>query len=270
MRIETHLGGEGAANLRLSDAILIYQNGEQAAATLHQVQEDPRRRAPVILPGTPIERKNFIEIAQRLSGTQMTNRRQLLDASLLIADADLLCWYRPSHRRTIFFKTKSAELDALNGAEALHPALLFVARLPSDLYVYALGADHRPTLDTVLFRAPYFNIYAGAHLCEGNFKLPDHFRPDGIPHWEKAFFDTSFSHTNLLVRELTTFAGGHTALWKAMCKTGRGAAKEFPAESLVPMTFVVTRVGDGGVPVGQKTKGPSPKTKPLTLRKVVE
>lgn len=215
-------------NFRLARALLVYEDGARATATLHDVSDG---ETPQILPGAPVATGDFLEIASRLQGNAGA-RRKIIEAPLLVVDNDLLCWYRPSHRGLMFWNTKNTKLDALDGQEAQHPALLFLAKR-GELYVYALGEDARPGAQTPIFRAPYFNIYPNGHLCEGNFKLPDTLRPDTIPAWEHAFFDTSFTHTNMNVKDVTKHSGGLESLWHWMT---RPETSNFPAATLVSLT----------------------------------
>ncbi len=234
MLIETNFGGSEGVQMTLRHAILLYGNESTTVATLHSVKSEPGFLEPELLEGAPLERKDFMEIARRLTQEKVTgSARRLLETNVLLADGDLLCWYWPSARRRWFFKTGNNDLDALNGREALHPTLLFVAKEPRDLYVFALASSERPTLKAPLYRAPYWNIWKSGHLCEGAFKLPENFSPSGIARWESAFFDTHFSHPAGGVGALCKYQGGHTALWQAMAASGRKAMKRFPAECLI-------------------------------------
>lgn len=238
MQIETNFGGSEGVQMTLRHAILLYGDDKTTVATLHGVNASPGMLEPQLLEGAPLDRKEFLDIARRLSEQKHTGgERRLLDPTVLLADCDRLCWYRPSARRTWFWKTQNQDLNTLNGREALHPTLLFVAKEPRDLYVYALASDERPTLKTPIYRAPYWNIWQSGHLCEGAFKLPENFGIGGIARWESAFFDTHFSHPAGGVGALCKYAGGHTALWKAMAASGRSGAnkamKQFPVECLI-------------------------------------
>jgi PRTRC genetic system protein B len=161
--------------------------------------------------------------------------RTLLPANLLLATVDCLMWHLPSQRRRIYVQTADKTFNAdINGREVLHPALLFMAKESSmgrDLYIWALDTNERPTEQTKLFRAPYFNIYDNAHLCEGNYKLPSNCDPAHIAKWEESFFSTSFTHSNTDQRQLTAHPHGHNALWREMAKTRR---KLFVNEYLKP------------------------------------
>lgn len=235
MRIHQRLSGE--KTLQLERALLIYSDGEdQAVCTVHQIARDKRQKdRPVLLAGRPVERKDIIEFAAQLSGAKQSVKHHILPFNLLVASVDLLMWHLPSQRRRIYVQTSDKTFNAdVNGREVLHPALLFVAKEAAghrDLFIWALDSDSRPTEATKLFRAPYYNIYDTAHLCEGTYKLPGNLDSGGIPQWESAFFDTHFSHTNVDQRKLTNHPHGHNALWREMAKTRR---KLFDAKYLKP------------------------------------
>lgn len=225
-----------SSNLKPQSALLIYSDGEKAVCTSHPVAFEARRKRLVLMAGAPAERAEIIKLAQQLSGVKQSSRRQLLPANLLVATVDCLAWHLPSQRRNIFVDTSDKQFNAdINGRDVLHPALLFAAKDTGhgrDLYIWALVDNARPDEATPLFRAPYFNVYQSAHLCEGNYKLPLNCDLAGIPEWEAAFFETHFSHTNLDARQLCAHPHGHNALWREMLKT---RLKAFPAKYLLPL-----------------------------------
>lgn len=250
MMIQSRLAG--GEPLKLKTALLIYEGGERAVCTQHRIAPNPRRNdTPTLLAGVPVERKTIIDLAKQLSGVAQTARRTLLPANLLIASVDCLAWHLPGMRRRIYFQTGDKTFNAdVNGREALHPALLFVAKETAhgrDLCVWALKQDTRPDEKTPLCVAPYYNLYSNGHLCEGTYKLPASCDVSGIEKFEAAFFETHFSHTNVDQRSLTAHPHGHHALWREMAKTRR---KVFDAKYLKP---------------AQDAAG-----KPLTVGKVIE
>jgi PRTRC genetic system protein B len=232
MRMEVNGRFSEAQGYHLRRAILIYESEINSVATLHSIAMQNNKKSPVILPGQPLSRNDFLGIVDTLNGLTDKQEHSVIPENVLCRDAELLAWHIPSHRRRIFFSTSNKQFNAdVNGREVLHPALLFVAK-SNGLYVFALASDERPEVSTHVFRAPYMNLYGTGHLCEGTFRFPENLTMDGIPEWERGFFETHFSHTNMNARELTSFDGGHDALWRAMTKT---RCKRFPVKSLVPM-----------------------------------
>lgn len=229
MRIQGNYAEQSTFHLRY--AFLIYASEDQSVATQHHVVADPKTERPVLSAGVPASRAALEEAIKALREEKATERRSLIEEHVLIADPDMLLWWRPSQRRTIFFQTGNAETDKLNGRAVLHPALLFMARAGM-LFAFALRKDARPTEDTLLFHAPYMNLYENGHMCEGTYRLPRHYRTEGIGQWEAGFFDTSFVHTHLAMKKVTRYRGGHLGLWTEMAKR---TTRVFPASALTPM-----------------------------------
>lgn len=72
-------------------------------------------------------------------------------------------WYRSSMERELNF---SAKLK-IKKVKVITPAILFAA-LNTKLFVFALETNERPDLNTKLFNAPFFNIYADGNVCLGS------------------------------------------------------------------------------------------------------
>jgi PRTRC genetic system protein B len=222
--------GDEESDLRLTSAFLIYSNELEAACTFHRVDLDKKGR-PVIAEGTPANRGSIIELANKLQGTSF-GKTEILPPNLLVMKPGLMCWYVPSRRARMYFETNDKTFNAdLTGREVLHPATLFVAA--RQLKVFALSTNDRPTMETPIFIAPYFNLYSSGSMCAGNQQLPTAFSPSEIPAWETAFYETNFSHTNMNQSDLTGHPHGHNALWREMAKT---RLKQFPANYLLPST----------------------------------
>ncbi len=215
MRAESYLSQ--ADQMDLHRAILLYESNTQTIATLHDMLHTDNA-PPQILPGQCLTAEMLDELLRKLSASPV--QRSILPPEVL-CDTGCLCWWKPSCRAPIFFNTKSAAFNKeLNGKEVLHPTLLFLAK-PGRLQILALSEDKRPGPDTPLFRAPYYNLYSlgdeGA-MCQGNVRLPEVTLPRDIPIWEKAFFETNFTHSNIGGAPLTKMKGGHDALWRVMAK----------------------------------------------------
>jgi PRTRC genetic system protein B len=73
------------------------------------------------------------------------------------------------------------------------PALLFVARR-NGLSVYALRSDERPSKDTPLSMAPFYNVYDDGRVCTGSMKVPGKLDPASTDQWSRAFFGSNFTH----------------------------------------------------------------------------
>ena len=221
-----------ATSCELARAILLYTSGTgEALATVHEIAEG------ALLPGTPLDRNGLVELVATLSGP--TGVRTILPERVLYSDASTLLWWCPSARRPIHFKSGKKELDEeISGKEVLHPPLVFLARQQS-LSVWALRDNERPMASTQLFVAPYFNVYASGAMCSGNIRLPDSISPSNknLKEWELAFFETNFTHSNLDGKKITSFPGGHTALWKELTSP---SYEHFPVGALAPLASKLT------------------------------
>jgi len=150
----------------------------------------------------------------------------LLGNNILAKGSDYLVWFCKPQKRQVFFKC--SEFD---GESALtdHPGLIFMIG-KGKWYVFATKTSMRPTANTPLYVAPYFNVWKGGHICTGNIDTPKGKMKFNTAAWEEAFFRSYFSHPNQHEKgALTTFRGGIFALWKALMK-----GRIFPKETLVP------------------------------------
>ena len=222
MSIEVNTYLPEGARMELTNALLLYTAPSHQMATIHKVYS-PGEGAPVILPGECLTREGIEEILASLS--KAPTKRHILPASVLCATPSLLCWWKPAKRLPIFFNTNEKKFNTeVSGKEVLHPPLVFLAK-PGRLQILALTENERPTAETLLFRAPYYNLYGGSGydegaMCRGNVRLPEVVLPRDIPLWEKAFFETNFTHSNFHGAKLTSHPGGHDGLWRVAREWG--------------------------------------------------
>lgn len=129
-------------------------------------------------------------------------------------------WYTKSKERQLYF---GDSLEIPNG-KAQVPAMLWLAS-KSNLSVYALANDRRPTEKTPLYYAPFFNIYEKGNVCMGTVTI-DIKKSASIEEftssWEHYFFNSYFSH--LLCENLTTKNMVH--LWKDLINTDKSFPKD--------------------------------------------
>lgn len=231
----------GSTTFTARRAILIYESpviGE-ALATVHHVAPggDGRNK---ISPGELLSAETLVNLLQTVK-TEVAQTRQVLPAHVLWQDAAVMVWYREARRAPIYFSTSEAAFNkALNAQTVAHPALLFKATA-GQLSIYALQSDaqghlDRPGNETPLCFAPYFNLYDGGDMCRGNAPYPKTLDVSTIEQWERAFFDTLFTHANYRTKFLN-HPGGHAGLWRAML-----SAEHFPASHLVPNGLILGKV----------------------------
>jgi PRTRC genetic system protein B len=207
MEVVEHLAG--MATLRPQQALILYKgHGEVVIGRTHPVQKG---EAGLILgAGRQVSHEEVEAFARSLSETPRT--REILPACALYSDASLLAWHVPARRRVIYFDGRALPaLKRLSGSEVWHPPLLFVAQRKG-LRVYALNSEERPEADTPLFVAPYPNLYDNGSMCSGNVRLPSALRWSEREGWERAFYDSAFTHSN--AKTLTTHPQGLAGVWR--------------------------------------------------------
>lgn len=130
-------------------------------------------------------------------------------------------WCTKATCKNLFFV---GGLDIPNGMANV-PALLWVAG-KEKLYIYALKGDRKPTENTPLYHAPFFNVYADGNVCMGtvdvNIKKSTSLE-EFTAAWEAYFFNSYFSH---LMQNHNPVQGNCVNLWKKLRETGEAFPKE--------------------------------------------
>ena len=210
--------------LRLDQAVLIYRGASATAlATVHKIEDVDGE--PVILAGQAMTPRAAIQLARALS--KGVAHGGFLPETVLYMDGDLLLWWVPPAQRHIVFS--APELGAPERGEVVpHPGLVFAAS--STVWkVWAVKGKSRPTMQSALFQAPYFNVWEGGDICRGNVQVPDGTTTEKIDAWNTAFLSSFFTHPNLRGK-LVRYRGGAYAFWRDMLD---GRFKTFPERVLV-------------------------------------
>lgn len=225
---------EESFTLAATRAVLVYssQNGK-GMVTTHSIARAPGRY--VILPGKPASSAALYSLLTQLNPALA--HKGILPARLLRHTPDELMWYCPSQIAPIYFKSQNPELDTLSGQQVRHPHLLFHVRRRS-LRVAALAVGERPHEQTLLLRAPYYNLSADGRLCLGSMSVPKHNNPEAIAKWEEAFFRSAFTHAHGSGFAITNHPGGHAGVW---LEQRNGPCEAFPSQWLVPLNL---KLGD--------------------------
>lgn len=131
-------------------------------------------------------------------------------------DKGAVIWYTKSQKKPLYF------IDGLGipCGQAFVPAMVWQATKNS-LRVFALLSNNRPTENTPLYYAPFFNIYEDGRVCMGSVNI-------SIKHsacaeeftkaWEDYFFNSYFSH---MMGENSPVKGNCVSLWKDLVTSGR-------------------------------------------------
>ena len=192
----------------LKQALLIYRDDAAAFATLHEVRGE-KNQAPYLGPGQALTTA-FLRTLTRGLGSKITP--EILPGNVLVRTPDQIVWWRMAGREMMFFDGGTPEVARLNGRLYPHPPLVFKVS-QHELFVRALEQDARPTANSPLKTAPYWNTEGSRGLvCAGTMRIPQEMTAENTPEWESAFFCSSFTHPSGAVR-LTSHPNGFAGLW---------------------------------------------------------
>lgn len=141
-------------------------------------------------------------------------------------------WHTPMAKRELHF---IKGLHIPDGTTYVPPMLWQADR--KQLSVWALADNKRPKEKTVLYHAPFFNVYDNASVCFGNVKtdIPDDCSLTSfLKMWENYFFGTTFSH--LIGGD--SFEGNLVGIWNELMTTGH----KFPVKSMKRTTKTLVEV----------------------------
>ena len=227
--MDTHVNLSSTASFELREALLVYSSDRVAGrtdgfafVTKHPVKIDAKG-VPSLLPGSPIAESDIFALIEQLRGAVPS---EFLPENVLMRTQETIVWWTPSTIRPMFYvEDKGVELTQLSGNRFPQPALVFRAR-PGSLDIRALAANERPTPETPMFLAPYWNVSNNGSVCLGTTKVPREASVKSLPRWEGAFFESEFTHANAS-SSLTKHPGGFIGLWKSVI-----GKKKFPVEHL--------------------------------------
>lgn len=180
----------------LKSALLVYHSTHgDVHVSSHGIQRAPGS-GPQIGAGKPLGQKEIDRILAALaSKARRAGVRGWVDANLLYFSPHLLAWWRPAAPACVFFDKPPGKKSKLSAGSTPQPALVFAVR-EGRWYVWAVTGNDRPTPGTLLHQAPYYNVDDDGRICTGNAELPATLAPATIPGFERAFFDSRFTHMN--------------------------------------------------------------------------
>ena len=231
----------GESNLALSQAILVYTEDPRANsgtgttalyATVNPVKNFGTEANPnfQFAPGSPLTREALLSMFEELAKKHSLNT-DIIPEHVLSISADHMVWWMPAGERNVFFNNKELGKRA---AKVPHPALMF-AVVKGQWFVFALAKNERPTAETELHFAPYFNVYDSCAICTGSAQIPRGISADDTSKWENAFFESEFTHINGSKKK-ATHPRGEYALWKELLD---GVYPTFPVEFLAPNEYTL-------------------------------
>ncbi len=204
--------------------LTVYLSGDGAHvyATTHDLVPGPRGEVE-FGPAEPVT-DSFLRTLAGGLGTEIPV--EFLPDTILYRTNELLAWWVPAQRRSMFFAEHLTGFQPASGRPAPHPPLVFVASR-THLWVRALKRNQRPTRDTPLCVAPYLNTFAGGGVCLGTTPTPGSVGVAATGRWVDGFFNSAFTHL-VGTSRLTRHPGGVEGLWVELA----GSRRQFPVKHL--------------------------------------
>jgi hypothetical protein len=193
----------GPSHFELRGAILVYSGGQArngAFASWHDVGDDGTG-PPRLGPAVPLTTAFLRELSRGLGA--MT-RPEVLPENV-----------------------HDDELGAVSGRIFPQPPLLFRVT-QRELWIRALADNVRPTASTALMVAPYYNVNTEGAVCQGTMRSPEEATVAAMEHWERAFFESEFTHI-YGSGHFTRHPGGMAGLWSSLA-----GKRKFPMDQLSP------------------------------------
>ncbi len=157
----------------------------------------------------------------------------LIPASLLYIRSGkdgFAIWQSKPQYRNLFFHN---DLGIPDGKFAI-PSLVWKAD-KQHLSVFAIKDTNRPSINTRLYHAPWFNIYESGSVCMGNvdISIGDNCAlEDFITQWEHYFFESKFSH---VIGTRSPVSGNLIQLWNGLHNT----SEKFPSDQLCKTNLTI-------------------------------
>lgn len=176
-------------SFNLEKVLMIYRSNYETLCTLNKVEK--KNDSFEIMQGIPINGKMLADVFSELKENgKNKNTFEWQNPRILAKGSGQLLWYSPAVSREIFFSCKNKKLMKISGKKFPFPPLLFYARKRT-LHVFVLKTSRRPTMETKLWQAPFWNISESGKVC-----LPLNAREKmySVEEWENLFFNSAFSH----------------------------------------------------------------------------
>lgn len=148
--------------------------------------------------GRPLRIKEFTALlkkCERFAGKQVgfSNLHGIIPPNLIYASCDIdnmkLIWYRKPEKRRLYF---TESLGIPNGEMYVPGVVYYASGNGLKVYVYK---GNMPK--SVLYNAPFYNVYNDGRVCLGNSKVPkpkENTFTAWMEYWENLFWNSEFSH----------------------------------------------------------------------------
>ena len=216
----------GTEILTLQGALLVYRGRNRGFVTWHEVRRNASEGAPFLGEAQELTTDFIHHLAEGL-GTSVPT--EIFPENLLARTAEIMAWWTPASARTMFFAAHDKDAYRLSGQRFFQPPLVWKVS-GRDLWVRALQENRRPAAHTPLMIAPYWNVDGETGwICQGSMRSPEDPSVSSIAAWERAFFQSEFTH-HTGTKRLTTHPEGFLGLWRSLADVRR----KFPLKCLAP------------------------------------
>lgn len=220
-------------------AFVVYQKGTAEKAFYVEAYDMDKNGCPIN--AHPLGLRESTQLAGALDTSDELTRKFLKPSGLLPKNVLHLnpehdgsaIWYTPSQKVSLFF----VESLGITNGEAFVPPLLWKAS-KNTLHIYAMNTDSQINEQTVLYHAPFFNLYNDGRVCMGTVKVDikaDCHLEDFMQSWEQYFFNSNFSH---LIGNASPIKENIIQLWQKLV----GSDKPFPVKSLLKNGLSIKKI----------------------------
>lgn len=208
-------------------ALVFYQTTDRSRDVYVEHFDMDKNGNPVNAHPLTIREAKFLSKALNLQtekSKEFLKSQYILSENILHINPSIngsVIWYTKSKSVNLFF----SENLGIPNSSAQIPALLWFAN-KQNLVIFALASDKRPTEKTILYHAPFFNVYDSGNVCMGtvdvNIKNSASIE-EFTTAWENYFFNSYFSH---LMNGHNPIKGNLVNLWKELINTENSFPKK--------------------------------------------
>lgn len=221
-------------HFELREALLIYHSSGHRSWNVggsfvtHHLIDSGKGKRPELGPAKPLTAAFLQSLVKSLGGHIPV---EFLPETILARTDRTLAWWTPAQQRPMFFVDTEGPLFEINGRIFPQPPLVWCTR-DGALWVRAIRENRRPSAETKLSFAPYWNVSESGDVCLGSMRAPTVSTVASIPQWERSFYESEFTHGN--AGRVTRHAEGFEGLWRDLVDQ-----KEFPVGLLIDLPETV-------------------------------
>ncbi len=243
----------------LQGAILLYgsqRNGSSANAFATVHDADIINDRPHLMPGRLITQSDLDTLYQGLAQANTDQSTVWLDERVLAKGPDRMVWWTPPGKRPLFFRKSGDHKGTFDGSASCPlPSLVWMVTSDRGLFVYASASKVRPTKETQLYQAPFFNVWGIGQVCVGTAVRPGEAQAWDPEAWENFFFRSHFTHANFSEANRLIKSKSPVKFWKDMVAN---PPEDFPTRVLVKVPLHAGELTDSTL-LDRLNKWPKPK-----------